>query len=44
MNFAPRDLRWSRVRFIVSPDGGSILYSTYTTQTGLWMLEGFKKP
>jgi serine/threonine protein kinase len=42
--FAPRSYISPGVRFSVSPDGESILYSTYATKTGLWMLEGFEKP
>jgi serine/threonine protein kinase len=42
--FAPRSYLSPGVRFSVSPDGGSILYPTYSTKTGLWMLEGFEKP
>ena len=30
--------------FSVSPDGQSILYPTFSTKTGLWMLEGFEQP
>ena len=42
--FAPRSYLTPGIRFSVSPDGQSILYPTYTTKTGLWMLEGFEKP
>ncbi len=42
--FAPRSYLTPGVRFSVSPDGGSILYPTFSTKTGLWMLEGFEKP
>ena len=42
--FAPRSYLNPGVRFSVSPDGGSILYPTFSTKTGLWMLEGFEKP
>jgi serine/threonine protein kinase len=42
--FAPRSYRNPGIRFSVSPDGQSILYPTFTTKTGLWMLEGFEKP
>ena len=42
--FAPRSSPTPGIRFSVSPDGGSILYPTLRTKTGLWMLEGFEKP
>jgi serine/threonine protein kinase/Tol biopolymer transport system component len=42
--FAPRSYLSPGIRFSVSPDGGSILYPTFSTKTGLWMLEGFDKP
>lgn len=42
--FAPRSYVGPGVRFSVSPDGQSILYPTYSTKTGLWMLEGFAQP
>ena len=42
--FAPRSYLNPGIRFSVSPDGGSILYPTASTKTGLWMLEGFEKP
>jgi Tol biopolymer transport system component len=42
--FAPRSSLNPGIRFSVSPDGQSILYSTSSAKTGLWMLEGFEKP
>ena len=42
--FAPLSYRNPGIRFSVSPDGQSILYPTYGTKTGLWMLEGFAQP
>jgi eukaryotic-like serine/threonine-protein kinase len=42
--FAPRSYLTPGIRFSVSPDGGSMLYPTSSTKTGLWMLEGFEKP
>ena len=42
--FAPRSYLTPGVRFSVSPDSASILYPTFSTKTGLWMLEGFAQP
>lgn len=42
--FAPRSYLNPGIRFSVSPEGQSILYPTYGTKTGLWMLEGFAQP
>ena len=42
--FAPRSYLNPGVRFSVSPDGESILYPTFSSKTGLWMLEGFAQP
>jgi hypothetical protein len=42
--FVPRSFFTPVIRFSVSPDGQSIMYPTYSTKTGLWMLEGFQKP
>jgi len=42
--FAPRSYVNPGIRFSLSPDGGSILYPTFSTKTGLWMLEGFAQP
>ena len=42
--FAPRSYMNPGVRFSVSPDGQSILYPTFSTKTGLWMLEAFAQP
>jgi hypothetical protein len=38
---APRMLFNIGMRYSVSPDGKSLLYSTVSTKTSLWMLEGF---
>jgi len=42
--FAPRSYLTPGIRFSLSPDGESILYPTFSTKTGLWMLEGFARP
>jgi Tol biopolymer transport system component len=42
--FAPRSYLTPGIRFSVSPDGGSIIYPTFSSKTGLWMLEGFDQP
>jgi Tol biopolymer transport system component len=42
--FAPRSSLTPGVRFSVSPGGDSILYPTFSTKRGLWMLEGFDQP
>ncbi len=42
--FAPRSYLNPGIRFSLSPDGQSILYPTFSTKTGLWMLEGFAQP
>src|ERR1700730_13094312 len=42
--FAPRSYLTPGIRFSVSPEGESVLYPTFSTKTGLWMLEGFEKP
>ena len=34
----------SGARFSVAPDGKSILYATSSSQSSLWMLEGFEQP
>ena len=42
--FAPRSYLFPVIRFSVSPDGQSVLYPTFSTKTGMWMLEGFEQP
>ena len=42
--FAARSYENPGARFSVSPDGESILYPTFSSKTGLWMLEGFAQP
>jgi Tol biopolymer transport system component len=39
--FVPRSYLIPGIRFSLSPDGKSILYSSFSTKSSLWMLEGF---
>jgi hypothetical protein len=41
--FEPRSDTTPGIRFSLSPDGESILYSTFSTKDTLWMLEGFDR-
>lgn len=42
--FAPHNYFGIGIRFSVAPDGKSLLYSTFSSKTSLWMLEGFEQP
>ena len=43
-DFAPSAYLNNSLRFTLSPDGQSILYSTVSNRNSLWMLEGFDAP
>jgi eukaryotic-like serine/threonine-protein kinase len=43
-DLAPATDFYPGVRFTLTPDGRSITYSTATTKSGLWLLEGFRQP
>jgi hypothetical protein len=43
-DFAPGTFLNNSLRFSLSPDGQSILYSSVSNRNSLWMLEGFDAP
>ena len=43
-DFWPGSRSWPGIRFSLTPDGKSFVYSTATSRMDLWMLQGYRQP